>query len=226
MKKSIIFSLAILLITVFLGFGIEKTHAVDIGAGNFKTTLGDPDVPYTNVDSAVTSIVNAIITISEIAFILLFLVGGIMYLTSTGNEEQAAKARKLIIDAIIGLIIVLAAWAISTWIIGKLTDGESDVGGSGNTSSTSIPTGGSGGTMTTALPTSNSDLPDPGVDINTGTGNGGGSGSSVYQQCMTDCYGQYQEDYSSCDVDSCRQEAEDDYNSCKTECASGSLSDI
>jgi len=46
--------------------------------------------------------------------------GGAMWMTSGGNEEQIKKAKAMIINAIIGLVIVLLAYAISSFIIDKL----------------------------------------------------------------------------------------------------------
>ncbi len=52
-----------------------------------------------------------------VVFVILFLVGGIQYLTSAGNEEASTKAKKLLIDAVIGLVIVVISYAAATWII-------------------------------------------------------------------------------------------------------------
>jgi len=60
-------------------------------------------------------------------FVILFLVGGVQYLTSAGNEESATKAKKLLTDAVIGLVIVLASWAVANWILNGL-GGEANFG--------------------------------------------------------------------------------------------------
>jgi hypothetical protein len=45
--------------------------------------------------------------------------GGIMYMTSAGSEERSEKAKRLIIAALIGLIIIYGAFAIvNTFIVG------------------------------------------------------------------------------------------------------------
>ena len=48
---------------------------------------------------------------------LMLLIGGITYLVGSGNEEQTGKGKKMMIDAIIGIFIVLASWAIGTYIL-------------------------------------------------------------------------------------------------------------
>ena len=50
-------------------------------------------------------------------FIIMLLVGGIQYLTSMGNEEVEVKARKTLINAVIGIIVVAVSWGIGSWIL-------------------------------------------------------------------------------------------------------------
>jgi hypothetical protein len=47
-----------------------------------------------------------------IAFLLLTIWAGYLWMTARGNEQQVEKAKTVIIDTVIGLIIVLAAYAI------------------------------------------------------------------------------------------------------------------
>ena len=49
-------------------------------------------------------------------FLVLMIAGGIMWMTAGGSEERVKTAGKLIIAAIIGLIIVLGAYAITTFV--------------------------------------------------------------------------------------------------------------
>ena len=43
-------------------------------------------------------------------------------MTDRGNEDQVKKAKNLITAAIIGVVIVVSAYAISIYVVGKLTD--------------------------------------------------------------------------------------------------------
>lgn len=72
------------------------------------------------------SIKNFVVVIAGIIFVVLMLVGGIMYLTSAGNEDASKKAKTLLVDAVIGLVIVAIAWSAGGWVVDQLT------GGSGN----------------------------------------------------------------------------------------------
>lgn len=84
-----------------------------------KIPITQPKGAFSSVSQIFSIIFNLVIYGSGIAFLILFLIGGLQYLTSAGNEEQAGKAKKLLLDAIIGLIIVLGSWAIGTFILGR-----------------------------------------------------------------------------------------------------------
>lgn len=73
-------------------------------------TLEDPDVESLNLpDSPIFEIVSNIVfwllgTLELISFIA-FIIAGIMYLTASGDETQAGKAKKAMTYAIIGVIV-------------------------------------------------------------------------------------------------------------------------
>jgi heme A synthase len=53
--------------------------------------------------------------------VLLIVIGGIMYMTSQGDDEKAGKAKKLIINALIGVAIMLVALVLVSWVQSLLT---------------------------------------------------------------------------------------------------------
>lgn len=56
------------------------------------------------------------------ALVLIYLVyGGILYITAGGDAEKATKGRTAVINAVIGLIIILLAVVIIGWVTGMLT---------------------------------------------------------------------------------------------------------
>ena len=54
-------------------------------------------------------------------FLILMLYGGYLWMTAAGKEERVTKAKNLITAAIIGVIIVVSAYAISYFVIEKTT---------------------------------------------------------------------------------------------------------
>jgi len=72
--------------------------------------------------------------------LILILYGGFIYMTSGGEEEKVGKAKKYIINAIIGLVIILSAFAITSYVMSSLLDATGADG--------SVVDGGGGGGLT------------------------------------------------------------------------------
>jgi cytochrome bd-type quinol oxidase subunit 2 len=87
---------------------------------NATSVLGSVSARFKDVPTLITTLFQLVITAAGTIFVLMFLFGGIQYLTSAGNEEGSTKARKLLVDAVVGLIIVLAAYAIGTYILAQV----------------------------------------------------------------------------------------------------------
>ena len=86
-------------VTAKEGMGIEKTT---IDSSNLSTIIG--------------KVVGAVLAFLGVAFFVLIIYGGYMWMFSMGNEQTATKAKDIIIAAVIGLVIVLAAYAITSYI--------------------------------------------------------------------------------------------------------------
>jgi hypothetical protein len=67
------------------------------------------------------NIIGAVLSFLGVIFLLLTIGGGIMWMTAGGNTEQVGKAKKLITSAVIGLVIVFAAYALTSFIGDILT---------------------------------------------------------------------------------------------------------
>lgn len=60
--------------------------------------------------------------------VVLILFGGFRWMTAMGNDEKVKDAKKIIFSGIIGLVIVITAYAIASFVIGSLisvTEGSS-----------------------------------------------------------------------------------------------------
>lgn len=82
-------------------------------------------------------IINIFLGFLGIIFLGLLLYAGYLWMTAAGNEEQVAKAKTTIRNAIIGLVLIASAWSITFFILRALGGDEGSGGG--------IFSGGSGG---------------------------------------------------------------------------------
>lgn len=110
--------------------GLEKnTQEVQMSSGLGQTSIG----------SIIATIIQAALGLLAAIFIVLMVVAGFQWMTAGGNEAQVKKAQDTIKTAVIGLIIVLAAYAITYFIFKYLPFSGSPINTGGDN-------GGVGGT--------------------------------------------------------------------------------
>lgn len=79
----------------------------------------------------VVRIINVALGLIGIILVCLILYAGFLWMTSGGDDKQISKAKAIIRNAIIGLIIILSAWAITKFIIERLLGATNDGSGGG-----------------------------------------------------------------------------------------------
>ena len=67
------------------------------------------------------SVLSIILGFLGIITILIILYGGLIWMTSFGNEDKIDQAKKLITSGIVGLVVVLASYAIATFVVNSLS---------------------------------------------------------------------------------------------------------
>lgn len=68
----------------------------------------------------ITLISSAIAKISIPIAILFMIIGGFMYVTSSGEPENIQKAKLIILYSIIGLVFIIASWVIINFVTTSL----------------------------------------------------------------------------------------------------------
>ncbi len=79
-------------------------------------------------------LVRAVLGLLAIIFLILMIMAGFNWMTAGGDEAKVKKAQDTIKTAIIGLLIVLAAYAITYFIFNYLPFSVGSSNGSGTTS--------------------------------------------------------------------------------------------
>ncbi len=72
------------------------------------------------VMAVLKTIVTVLLTVGGIISIIVIIIGGIMYSTSSGDQNKITSAKNTILYAIIGLIVSVLAFAIVNYVIGNL----------------------------------------------------------------------------------------------------------
>lgn len=80
------------------------------------------------VETTIGSLIQYVLSIVGIILLILIIYGGVMWMTARGNEEQVKKARNILRNAIIGVIIVFMAYAISDFVFSSMYEAAEDMG--------------------------------------------------------------------------------------------------
>mgnify|MGYP001616845830 FL=1 len=86
--------------------GIEYGAATGLGQQDIRTTIA--------------SIISVAMGLLGIVAVVIILIGGFTWMTAGGNEEKVGEAKKWIFAGVIGLAIILSAYALANFVINSL----------------------------------------------------------------------------------------------------------
>jgi cytochrome bd-type quinol oxidase subunit 2 len=79
------------------------------GFGPFQTGGSDPGG---TLDLFFTTLLGVFTIVGGLAFIIYFIVGAFNWLASGGDKERISRAQRYLSNALIGLVLIVLAWAI------------------------------------------------------------------------------------------------------------------
>ncbi len=132
-KISFFFSTLAIIITLGL-FSFSPAFAQVSISNTLGATFG---LSTTSLYSTIINIVNALLAFTGLIALTFILYGGFLWMTSAGRVERIEKAKKIIISALIGLLIILLSFAIVRFVMMKIGGGGGvgyGDGGGGNSS--------------------------------------------------------------------------------------------
>jgi uncharacterized membrane protein len=88
-----------------------------VGVNEIAPVYGNDQTNKTDIRTTIGKLIKGVLGFLAIIFLVLTIIAGFRYMTAAGNEEQTKKSVAQIRDAVIGLVIILAAWAISTFAL-------------------------------------------------------------------------------------------------------------
>ncbi len=83
---------------------------------NFKPSGQFSNLSSVNAGSIIGWALSVIVILAGVIFFFMLVIGGIKWITSGGDKTKTEGARNQITAALVGLVIVFAAWAIVSLI--------------------------------------------------------------------------------------------------------------
>jgi hypothetical protein len=90
-------------------FGLNQLGTINLGTRDLTDTIG--------------IFINVVLGFLGIVAFIIILLGGFKWMTSGGDEDKIGEAKKLMGAGVVGLAIVLASWAIASFVINQLASG-------------------------------------------------------------------------------------------------------
>lgn len=130
-KKKYLFSFIFLLAASF--FVVSNfTFAQDFGLQPVEDQIAlSSDDPR----AIIARIIQIVLSFLGVIILVLMIYAGFLYMTSGGDQEKISKAKRILQNAAIGLLITLSAWGITTFVLSRLygaTTGNETVSNYGN----------------------------------------------------------------------------------------------
>ncbi|MDA3840534.1 MAG: hypothetical protein PF572_05560 [Patescibacteria group bacterium] len=126
-----IFSIKHLLIIImafflFSGFIADSALALDSAKRGLNTTAQEGFDSHitegSSISQTVGKVIGYVLSFVGVIFLILIIYAGFTWMLARGNEADVKKAKDLMYDAIIGLVIIMSAYAITAFVGNSLAN--------------------------------------------------------------------------------------------------------
>ena len=122
-------NIRIIITTLYIGFlGIitSPAYAQNLGVDQVHNAGKQAGFEYateTSFSQNIGRIITTLFSILGVLFTVLIVYAGYLWMTARGDDEQVSKAKSIISQAVIGLIVLLMAYSITSFVIPRVLQG-------------------------------------------------------------------------------------------------------
>lgn len=114
-----------ILMALFVGLVAVPVHAIVELDPGMKETMGMSDA---SLGTVIGNIINIVLGLLGFVLVILIIWAGVEWMTAGGDEKKVTTAKTRLLNSIIGLAIVLAAWVVASFVVDNLSSAVSDGG--------------------------------------------------------------------------------------------------
>ena len=108
---------------------VQLAHAQpDLGLASVGENIG---LGTTDIRVMVARIIRTALGLLGIVALVLMLYAGFVWMTAGGDDEKISQAKKILLNSVIGLAIILSSYAITSFVISSLVAATTEDGGAG-----------------------------------------------------------------------------------------------
>jgi hypothetical protein len=122
-KLSLIAQGIVLTGLMLLPFSAVLAAPFDDAQKNMATVAATAEIGgTTELPVMIGNIINIVLGFLGILLLFYFIYAGFLWMTDAGGEKNKEKATKMMSSAVIGLVIIVAAYAISNFVITQISE--------------------------------------------------------------------------------------------------------
>lgn len=100
--------------------------AVDLGTNYTQQAAAkagfDKNTSETTLSETIGTVIKAALSLVGTIFLALTVYAGFLWMTASGDESQIEKAQNIIRSSVIGLVIALSAYGVTTFVVGRVVE--------------------------------------------------------------------------------------------------------
>lgn len=127
-SKKQILTQALVVLAIMVGalsmFNLAANAAGILNPTDNLGAVSDATGGQTSLRGLVLTIVNYFLGFLGLLAVVMVIYGGVTYVSSAGNDEAVGKAKKIIMYALIGIVIILLSFVVVKAILGAGTGTE------------------------------------------------------------------------------------------------------
>lgn len=114
-KKRLIALLSVLGVCVTAPFVLAQDYLSQV-----EQTQSAVGFAQTDISVMIGGIISVVLSVLGVLLLIYIIYAGFLWMTAGGDKDQTKKAKDYMINAVIGLIITLSAYAISNFVISAI----------------------------------------------------------------------------------------------------------
>ena len=105
----------------FLPIDLVFAQKLDASGALGTAALGSEYVTSNDIAGTIALLIDVLIGLLGIIFLVLTIYSGYMWMTAAGDAKKVETAKSTLVRAVIGLVIILSAYAITNFVVDNLT---------------------------------------------------------------------------------------------------------
>jgi len=115
--RKIIIALILISIAVLPQAALALTATTEAPVTGGSGFTFEPPLGRLTIQDVIGRIIYAILGIVGSIALLMFIIGGVMWMTAAGDSEKITKAKNILIWSILGLVVIFAAFGITRFVL-------------------------------------------------------------------------------------------------------------